>query len=87
MRQGIWMAVAAMMRPVRSVPLAIVALLGLVGCSAGALAVCTSAGGTYAAGTCTRSSAELEAAERRCRARGAVYLSGQDICVLGAGGP
>jgi ABC-type glycerol-3-phosphate transport system substrate-binding protein len=74
-----------MMRPVRSVPLAIVALLGLVACSAGALAFCASAGGTYAAGTCTRWSAEQEAAEQLCQARAGVYLTGQDTCVVGAG--
>lgn len=78
---------AALMRAVRSVPFAGAALLSLAGCSAGGLAICTSAGGTYAAGTCTRSSAEQQAAEQQCQARGGVYLRGQDTCEFGAGGP
>jgi hypothetical protein len=73
--------------PVRSVTLAIVALLSLGACSAGGPSVCASAGGTYAAGTCTRSSAGQEAAEQLCQARGGVFLRGQDICAVGAGGP
>jgi hypothetical protein len=85
MRQRPWMAAAALPRPVSPVPLALAALLSLAACSAGGL--CTSAGGTYAAGTCTRSSAGQEAAEQKCQARGGVYLGGQDICAVGAGGP
>jgi hypothetical protein len=67
--------------------LAIAALLSLTACSSGALAICASAGGTYAAGTCTRSSADQQAAEQLCEARGGVYLRGQDTCAIGAGGP
>ncbi len=59
----------------------------LAACSAGGLALCTSAGGAYAAGTCTRSSAEQQAAEQQCETHGGVYLRGQDTCVVGAGGP
>ena len=70
-----------------TVSLAIAALLSLAACSGGGLAICTSAGGTYAAGTCTRSSAGQQAAEQQCQARGGVYLGGQDICAVGAGGP
>jgi len=76
------------MRAVRSVPFAIAAMLSLAGCSAGGLAICTSAGGTYEAGTCTRStSAEQQAAEQQCEGRGGVYLRGQDTCEFGVGGP
>jgi hypothetical protein len=78
---------AALMRAVWPVPFAIAALLSLAGCSAGVLAICTSAGGTYAAGTCTRWSAGQQAAEQQCESHGGVYLGGQDICVVGAGGP
>ena len=67
------------------VPLAIAVLLALAAYSAGGLAICASAGGTYAAGVCTR--AVHEAAEQECQARGGVYLTGQDICAVGAGGP
>ena len=87
MRQRTWMAAGALMRPVSPVPLAIAALLTLAACSAGGFAICTSAGGTYAAGTCTRSSAGQQAAEQQCEARGGVYLRGQDTCAVGAGGP
>lgn len=75
-----------MRRPSR-VLLAVVALLSLTACSSGALAICASTGGTYAAGTCTRSSADQQAAEQLCEARGGVYLRGQDTCAIGAGGP
>jgi hypothetical protein len=74
------------MRRVQPVTLAIAALLGLAACGAGGPAICTSAGGTYQAGTCTRSSAGQEGAERQCQARGGAYLRGQDICAVGAGG-
>jgi len=67
--------------------LAVAALLSLTACSSGTLAICASAGGTYAAGTCTRSSADQQAAEQLCEARGGVYLRGQDTCAIGAGGP
>ena len=87
MRQGTWRAAAARLRPVGPVPLALAALLSLAACSTGGLGICTSAGGTYAAGTCTRSSAGQQAAEQQCQARGGVYLGGQDICAVGAGGP
>lgn len=87
MRQRPWMAAAALLRPVSPVPLALAVLLSLAACSAGGLGICTSAGGTYAAGTCTRSSAGQQAAEQQCQARGGVYLRGQDICAVGAGGP
>jgi len=73
------------MLAVRPVPLAIAALLSLAGCSAST--ICTSAGGTYAAGTCTRSTSEAQQAfERECQARGGVYLGGQGICLVSAGG-
>ena len=75
------------MRPVRPVNLAIAALPALSACSGGGPAICTSAGGTYQAGTCIRSGAGQEAAERECQARGGAYLRGQDICAVGAGGP
>jgi hypothetical protein len=68
-------------------PFGIAALLFLGACSTSGLAICTSAGGTYAAGTCIRSSAGQQAAEQQCQARGGVYLGGQDICAVGAGGP
>lgn len=87
MCQRTWRAAAARLRPVSPVPLAIAVLLSLAACSAGGLGICTSAGGTYEAGTCTRSSAGQQAAERQCQARGGVYLGGQDICAVGAGGP
>ena len=71
--------------PVRPVSFAIAALLSLAGCSASAL--CTSAGGTYAAGTCTRStSAEQQKFERQYQARGGVYLGSQGTCLVSAGG-
>jgi hypothetical protein len=87
MRQRTRRAAAALMRPVSPVPLALAVLLSLAACSAGGLEICTSAGGTYAAGTCTRSSAGQQEAEQQCQARGGVYLRGQDICAIGAGGP
>jgi hypothetical protein len=87
MRQRAWRAATALLRPVSPVPLALAALLSLAACSTGGLGICTSAGGTYAAGTCTRSSAGQQAAEQQCQARGGVYLGGQDICAVGAGGP
>lgn len=87
MRQRTWRAAAALLRPASPAPLALAALLSLAACSAGGLGICTSAGGTYAAGTCTRSSAGQEAAEQQCQARGGVYLGGQDTCAVGAGGP
>jgi hypothetical protein len=74
------------MRPVRSVTLAIAVLLGLAACGAGGPAICTSAGGTYQAGTCTRSSTGQQGAEQECQARGGVFLRGQDLCAVGAGG-
>ena len=78
---------AALMRTVRPVHFAIASLLFLSGCSASGLAICTSAGGTYAAGTCTGStSAEQQAVEQQCEARGGVYLGGQGICLVSAGG-
>ena len=87
MRQRPWMAAAALLRPVSPAPLALATLLSLTACSADGLGICTSAGGTYEAGTCTRSSAGQQAAEQQCQARGGVYLGGQDICAVGAGGP
>jgi hypothetical protein len=75
------------MRAVRPVPFAISALLSLAGCSASGLAICTSAGGTYESGTCTRStSAEQREFEQQCEARGGVYLGGQGSCLVSAGG-
>ena len=74
------------MRRVRPALLAIAALFALAACGAGGPAICTSAGGTYQAGTCTRSSAGQEGAEQQCQARGGVYLRGQDLCAVGAGG-
>ena len=85
MRQRTWMTAAALRRPVSPVPLVVAVLLSLTACSAGGPAICASAGGTYAAGVCTR--AGEEAAEQQCQARGGVYLTGQDICAVGAGGP
>jgi hypothetical protein len=87
MRQPTWRAATARLRPVSPVPLALAGLLSLTACSVGGLGICTSAGGTYAAGTCTRSSDGQQAAEQQCQARGGVYLGGQDICAVGAGGP
>jgi hypothetical protein len=87
MRQRARRAAAAPLRRVSPVPLALAALLSLAACSGGPLGTCSSAGGTYAAGTCTRSSAGQQAAEQQCQARGGVYLGGQDICAVGAGGP
>ena len=87
MRHRTWKATASLLRPVGPVPLALAVLLSLAACSAGGLGICTSAGGTYAAGTCTRSSAVQQEAEQQCQARGGVYLRGQDICAVGAGGP
>jgi hypothetical protein len=87
MRHRTWKATPALLRPVGPAPLALAALLSLAACSGGGLGICTSAGGTYAAGTCTRSSAGQQAAEQQCQARGGVYLGGQDICAVGAGGP
>jgi hypothetical protein len=75
------------MGPVSPVPLVVAALLSLAACSGRGVTICTSAGGTYAAGTCTRSSAGQQEAEQQCQARGGVYLQGQDICAVGAGGP
>lgn len=74
------------MRRVRPATLAIAALFALAACGAGGPAICTSAGGTYQAGTCTRSSAGQQGAEQQCQARGGVYLRGQDLCAVGAGG-
>jgi hypothetical protein len=74
------------MRRVRPAPLAIAASFALAACGAGGPAICTSAGGTYQAGTCTRSSAGQQGAEQQCQARGGVYLRGQDLCAVGAGG-
>ena len=72
--------------PVRPASFAIAALLSLTGCSASA--ICTSAGGTYAAGTCTRPTSEDERAfEQQCQASGGAYLGGQRICEFGPGGP
>lgn len=85
MRRRTWMTPAARRRPVSPVPLAIAVLLSLTACSAGGAAICASVGGTYAAGVCTR--AGHEAAAQECQARGGVYLTGQDICAVGAGGP
>ena len=85
MPERTWMTAAALRRPVSPVPLALAVLLSLTACSAGGLAICTSAGGTYAAGVCTRAGQEV--AEQQCQARGGVYLTGQDICAVGAGGP
>ncbi len=67
-------------------PLAIAVLLSLAACSSGP-AICGAAGGTYEAGACARWSSGQQAAEERCQTRGGVYLRGQDICALGAGGP
>jgi hypothetical protein len=72
--------------PARPVSFAIAALLSLAGCSASA--ICTSAGGTYAAGTCTRPMTEDQRAfEQQCEGYGGVYLTGQDTCEFGTGGP
>jgi hypothetical protein len=79
------MMAAAPGRPVSPAPLVIAVLLALTACSAGGPAICESAGGTYAAGVCTR--AGDEAAQQQCQARGGVYLRGQDVCAVGAGGP
>src|SRR5512137_2305927 len=87
MRQRTRRATAALMRPVSPVPLALAVLLSLAACSAGGLAICTSAGGTYAAGTCTRSSAGPQATEQQCEARGGVYLRGQDTSRSARAGP
>ena len=85
MRQRAWTMAAARRRPVSLVPLALPVLLALTACSAGGPAICASAGGTYAAGVCSR--AGHEAAAQECQARGGVYLTGQDTCAVGAGGP
>jgi hypothetical protein len=74
------------MRRMSPVLVAIAILLCLAACSPGQ-AICTSAGGTYSVGTCTRSSANQQAAEQLCQARGGVYLRGQDSCAIGASGP
>ena len=66
--------------------LAVAVLLSLAACSSGQ-GLCESAGGTYEAGACTRSSAGQQAAEQRCQVGGGVYLRGQDVCAVGAGGP
>ena len=87
MRQRPLMVAAALVRPASLLPFGIAALLFLGACSTDGRAICASAGGTYASGTCTRSSAGQQAAEQQCQARGGVYLGGQDICAVGAGGP
>jgi len=60
--------------------------LSVAGCAgASGTAICEAAGGTYTAGTCSRSSPGQQAAERACEGRGGVYLSGQDTCAFGMG--
>lgn len=51
------------MRRMSPVPVVIAILLCVAACSFGQ-AICTSAGGTYSVGTCTRSSANQQAAEQ-----------------------
>jgi hypothetical protein len=71
-----------------AVGILIAALAMLGGCVAGGGSLCEAAGGRYEAGTCARSSPELQAAQDRCQASGGVYLGGQDRCAVGAnGGP
>lgn len=74
-------------RPAIAVGIAMSSLVALGGCVAGAGSLCEAAGGRYAAGACTRSSPELQAAQEQCQANGGVYLGGQDRCAVGAGGP
>jgi hypothetical protein len=57
------------------------------GCGLNVTAICESAGGTYAGGTCTRWGPSQQAARERCGTYGGVYLVGEGICVLGSGGP
>ena len=62
----------------------LVMLLALPGCS-GSAAICASAGGTYADGTCTRHSASDVAVRQWCESHGAVYLAGSSTCAWGEG--
>jgi len=56
----------------------------LCGCS-GSAAICAGAGGTFADGTCTRSSASDLADRQWCETHGAVYLAGSGTCAWGEG--
>ena len=64
--------------------LALVLAVGAAGC-ANAAAICAAAGGTYEGDTCTRPG--YQAAEAACSRGGAIYLKGEERCVLGSGGP
>jgi hypothetical protein len=62
-------------------------LLSLAGCSFDAAAVCKAAGGTYVGSTCSRWGPRQEALREMCESNGGVFLSGQDLCAYGEGGP
>jgi hypothetical protein len=65
--------------------LALLAMLAsLSGCS-GSAAICSSAGGTFENGTCTRHSASDDADRQWCESHGAIYLAGSGTCAWGEG--
>ena len=61
--------------------------LGAAGCGLDVAASCARAGGAYRDGICERWSAGQQAAREACESRGGVYLTGQDSCAYGMGGP
>ncbi len=67
--------------------LAVGLAVGPAACAVDVTAICQSAGGTYADGTCSRWGPGHQAAAEACEASGGVYLSGQDRCEFGMGGP
>ncbi len=62
-------------------------LLCCAGCAQDAAAICASAGGTYVGGTCSRWTPRRQAAEDFCESQGGVYLTGDERCAFGEGGP
>ncbi len=63
------------------------ALLSLAGCALNGTAICEAAGGTYVGGTCSRWGPRQRAAQEMCESNGGVYLTGEDRCAFGEGGP
>jgi hypothetical protein len=66
---------------------AVALMSSVAGCAGDVAAICKAAGGTYAGGTCTQWGPSQQAARDGCAASGGVYWVGNNICVLGSGGP